>query len=193
MNKPKKRTWVLVLLRLLTWVAALALGLVFIRNCTSHDSLLNNHPFVVEKVQSIGKLELVKYDYNTILQHKEIGDWLPDPLALFLINGQVVSSVDFSKVTNEDVIIADSVITIRIPQPELLVKVDHGKSKIYETEYRFWDDQKWIDVVLLKAEEQLKTAALKSEIIGYTKKNIEKLLIPTFTVMGFKKVNLEFK
>ena len=53
---------------------------------------------MVQKITSMGKLELVKYTMKDVIEQKEIHPILPDSKVLFLAVGQVTACIDLTKV-----------------------------------------------------------------------------------------------
>lgn len=75
------------------------LGLVTMRNCGKNEVKSTTvHNVILEKVESLGKLELVRYKFKDIVEHEMISQWLPDPKALLIVSGEAVGCIDLGKV-----------------------------------------------------------------------------------------------
>ncbi|AFD05942.1 DUF4230 domain-containing protein [Solitalea canadensis] len=181
--------------RIFPWLVVLILGLVTMRNCGKNEVKSTTvHNVILEKVESLGKLELVRYKFKDIVEHEMISQWLPDPKALLIVSGEAVGCIDLGKVKKEDITVVDTILTIRLPNPELCYyKIDHKNSKVYQTNYAFLVEAQLVDEAYKKAEEELGKNALKAGILEQTKVSAEKVLTPFFAAFGYKKVIYEFK
>ena len=81
-----------------------------------------------------------------------------------------------------------------MPDPELCsYKIDHSKSKIYDTEYAFMNEQLLLNEAYTRAEAKIKQSALEMGILDQTKKNAELVLKPLLENISGKKVVLQFR
>ncbi|POY37811.1 hypothetical protein C3K47_04560 [Solitalea longa] len=181
--------------RIFPWVVVLILGILSMRTCGKNDSSSTTvHNVILEKIESLGKLELVRYKFKDIVEHEMIQQWLPDPKALLIVSGEAVGCIDLTKVTKNDISTNDTVLTIQLPQPELCYyKIDHKNSKVYQTSYAFLVEAELVDQAYKSAEAQLKTTALKAGILEETKISAQKVLTPFFAAFGYKKVIYQYK
>jgi len=148
---------------------------------------------LVDKIESLGKLELVKYHFKEIVEHKLSRDWLPDPSALLIIGGEAVGSLDLRLIKKEDIQVIGDSISVHLPKPSIAyVKINHSESKVYSTQFAFWDEAKLIDESYKEAEKQILKTAEKSDILEQTKINSIPLLKTFLTNLGFKKVSFHF-
>jgi hypothetical protein len=80
-----------------------------------------------------------------------------------------------------------------MPEPELCVfKIDHNKSKVYNTEYAFTEEAKLVQEAYKQAEKQIQKSALDMGILEQTKENARKILTPMLEKASGKKVVLKF-
>jgi hypothetical protein len=188
------------MLKIFPWVLVLLLGgaLYYFavgRNSTPPPPEVN-FATVVEKVEAMGKMQLVRYQISDAVEYvKPSGSrFVPDAKAMLIVAGEAIGCVDLAKVKPTDLVVADSVVTLTIPQPELCVfKVDHQKSRVYDTKFtRITGETKIIDDAFKKAENQIKNAALENGILEETKKNAQLILKPMLEQLTGKKVNLVF-
>ncbi|MCO4294148.1 DUF4230 domain-containing protein [Solitalea sp. MAHUQ-68] len=181
--------------RIFPWVVVLILGVLTMRTCGKNDtSSTTVHHVILDKIESLGKLELVRYKFKDIVEHEIIRQWLPDPKALLIVSGEAVGCIDLTKVTKDDITVSDTVLTIRLPQPELCYyKIDHKNSKVYQTNYAFLVEAELVDEAYKSAEAQLGATALKAGILDQTKISAQKVLTPFFEAFGYKKVIYQYK
>jgi hypothetical protein len=189
------------MLKIFPWVLILLLGgaLYYFavgRNSTPAPPEVN-FATVVEKVEAMGKMQLVRYQISDAVEYvKPSGSrFVPDAKAMLIVAGEAIGCVDLAKVKPTDLVATDSLVTLTVPQPELCVfKVDHQKSKVYDTKFtRITGETKIIDDAFKKAETQIKNAALENGILEETKKNAQLILKPMLEQLTGKKVNLVFE
>jgi hypothetical protein len=151
------------------------------------EHTVSTHREVVEKVEAVGKLELVRMNIRDVLEHKIVREWLPNAQALLIINGEAAGCIDLQKVKSGDVVISKDTLKIKLPYPEICYcKIDHEKSKVFETKNEFLSGAKLVDGAYAEAEKQLRQTVLKAGILEQTKTNAIVLLKPFFETLGFK-------
>ena len=154
---------------------------------------ISTHQQVIERVNLIGKLELVKMNVRDVMEHKLVRQWLPNASALLIINGEAVGCIDFQKIKPEDIFVKGDTIQIKLPAPELCYcKVSHKDSKVYETRNNFFTEIDLVDSAYKEAEKQLEKTALKSGIPEQTKQNAVTILKPFLESLGFKHIEISF-
>ncbi|UKJ09051.1 DUF4230 domain-containing protein [Solitalea lacus] len=181
--------------RVFPWIVVLVLGVLTMRTCGKNDTQATTvHHVILERIESLGKLEIVRYKFKDIVEHEIIRQWLPDPKALLIVNGEAVGCIDLTKVKKGDLITDDTTLRIRLPKPELCYyKIDHKNSKVYQTNYAFLVEAELVDEAYRKAEAELGSTALKAGILEETKVGAEKILTPFFEAFGYKKIIYEYK
>jgi hypothetical protein len=183
-------------LRIISFLAIpLALYLLYIqlnKGNQTQTEVTNN--MVVEKIESIGKLELCKYFIKDIIEQKEIKNWyLPNSKVVLIISGEVTGCIDLRKIDSTGIFVSTDKIKIRLPQPEICyVKINHQESKVYDIENEFFDKAKLIDKAYSLAEKNIREGALKMNIVEQTKSNAQLTLKPLLEGLTGKKVELYF-
>ncbi len=151
------------------------------------------HNMVVEKMEAMGKIELVKYQFKDIVKHEQILEWFPDPKILLIVVGEAVGCIDLAQVDSSDIQILNDTIYIQIPEPELCyVKVDHQQSKVYETWFTYWNEAEMVDEAYKIAELEIQRAARQSQVLENTRIQGEQTLTPILEALTGKKVILQF-
>ncbi len=173
---------------LLCWIVISFLG-----KKKNVESTISTHQEVVEKVEAIGKLELVRMNIRDVLEHKIVREWLPNAKAVLIINGEAVGCIDLQKVKKDDISISKDTLKIKLPDPEICYcKIDHSKSKVYETSNEFFSGAQLVDGAYIEAEKQLRQTVLNAGILEQTKTNAVILLKPFFETLGFKHTIIYF-
>ncbi len=152
------------------------------------------HAMVLEEIQSLGKLELIRYNFKDIVEHEQVVQWLPNPKAVLIVQGEAIGCIDLTRIATSDVNTESDTVVVHLPEPELCsYKIDHSKSKVYNTEYAFMEEAKLVQEAYQQAEQQIQKAALDMGILEQTKRNAEQILKPVLEKVSGKKVVLRYR
>lgn len=188
--------WMLLLVTLLLW--SLGIKMPFVQN---HSLEVYNTSVVLERIETLGKLELVKYNFKEIFDYSAISrdkirnntylrmyDFSPDLKVALIASGEAVGCIDLTGMDKEDIRIDNDTLYFRIPEPELCYhKLDVDKTRIYDFERSgFWsniftDDEevtRTVEKAYREAEKQIRLSALESGILEQTVINAERVLKP---------------
>jgi len=185
--------------KIIPWVLILVLGgaVYYFAVGKANPPPEVNFSTVIEKVEAMGKMQLVRYQISDAVEYiKPSGSrFVPDAKALLIISGEAIGCIDLSKVKSSDLVKTDSALTLQLPAPELCVfKVDHKKSRVYDTKFtRLTGQTNIIDEAFKKAEAQIEKTALDNGILDETKKNAQLILKPMLEQMTGKKVTITFE
>lgn len=152
------------------------------------------HDMVVLKIEEMGKLEVVKYNMQNIVEYKKMRQWLPNAKTALVAVGEVVGCIDLSLITADDVTVTGDSVHIVLPSPEVCYsKVDHKRSRVYDVNFGWWDTANLVDDAYRFAENQLYLEAINMGIISESKRNAVKILTPLINALGYKKAGFDFK
>ncbi len=155
-----------------------------------------NEDVMVEKITSMGKLELVKYSMKDVLEKKQIHPILPDDRILFVAVGEVTACIDLTRVRKQDITRTDSLVTVTLPQPEICyAKLDHQRSKVYDVSGVMLPSttRAMVEDVYKLAEKRLLDNARQQDITGKARENAQVIFKPLLEGISGKKVALQFK
>ncbi|HEX2983859.1 MAG TPA: DUF4230 domain-containing protein [Ignavibacteriales bacterium] len=161
----------------------------------------SEHRIILKKIEEIGNLELVKYNFDEVVEEKIARSFMnydnlaPDSRALVLINGEAVGCINLKMVTGKDITADNDTIFITLPQPEICyAKVNHDKSRVYDINYtaRLLNPE-LIDKAFKNAELKIKEAAVKEGILEKTKENGRKFIAALIKTTANKEIVVEFK
>ena len=199
----KNIPWVL-LLTVVAWVLMTG-RLPFYPKGTDSSTEDVRHDVVLQRLESLGKLELVRYQFKEITELKNTSQWKmflrsysPDMKAALITTGEAVGCIDLTKLSIDDItILADSMV-INLPPAELCYyKIDLENSRIYdlETGYLATDEEerRFVEEIYRSAEKQIKKAALDSGIKSQTRASAMKFLKPFLEEVSGKRVKIDFK
>ncbi|WP_345955117.1 DUF4230 domain-containing protein [Mucilaginibacter sp. PAMB04168] len=153
---------------------------------------------MVEKITSMGKLELVKYSMKDVLEKKQIHTLLPDERVLFVAVGEVTACIDLTKVRKQDITRDSSGnrITVVLPQPEICyTKLDHQRSKVYDVSGVILPSttKAMIEDIYKLAEKRLGDNAREMNITGKARESAQTIFKPLLEGVSGKTVVLKFR
>ena len=166
---------------------------------------------LLNKVENLGKLELVKYNFKEVFEYKRLSDgkiignsllnthsYNPDLSVILIATGEAVGCIDLTKLEISDIIVNEDSVRIMLPPPDLCYyKLDLENTKIYSFSDKSWwsrlfsdtDEQKEILQMAYKnAETRLRQAALESGIYQSTNENATLILEPLLEQLTGKHV-----
>lgn len=152
------------------------------------------HNMVLKEMTVLGKLELSNFAFRDVVEQELVRDYLPNPKAILIVQGEAIGCIDLTKIKADDITTKDDTLIVHLPDPELCsYRIDHSKSKIYDTEYAFMNEQSLMNEAYTRAEAKIKQAALEMGILEQTKKNAELVLKPLLENLSGKKVVLQYR
>jgi hypothetical protein len=144
---------------------------------------------VLQEVATLGKLELVRYRFKDIVEHEAVREWLPNPKAVLIVEGEAVGCIDLTKVTADDITVQNDSVVVHLPDPELCTyKIDHDRSRVFNTEYAFFEEAGLVNEAYRHAEAQIQQSALSSGILNETRRNADQILRPLLERVSGRKV-----
>jgi hypothetical protein len=159
----------------------------------------NQHRIIVEKIENIGKLEVLRVNIKDIFEFEQTNKILgfkTSSKALLLVCGEVGICVDFSKVNSNKIMVQNKTLHITLPKPELCYfKVDHSNSKILRIEKTIFitEEARLVDEAYKEAERMLESKIFEQEYLERAKQNVQKILIPLFENISGMKVLITFE
>lgn len=151
---------------------------------------------LVQKITSMGKLELVKYEMKDIVEQKEVHPILPDSKVLLLAVGEVTACIDLTKVKRTDITQGADTVTVFLPQPEICYsKLDHQKSKVYELEGAWFpgNAKDMVESSYRLAEQKIMDNAKEMDVLGLARQNAQLIFKPILESISGKTVILKFR
>jgi hypothetical protein len=151
---------------------------------------------IVQKIASMGKLELVKYTMKDIIEQKEIHTILPDSRILFLAVGEVTACIDLTKIKKSDITQSRDTVIVFLPQPEICyAKLDHQKSMVYDITGAWFPDntKDMVEGVYKLAEKRIYDNARQMDVLGMARQNAQLIFKPLLQSISGKTVILNFK
>ncbi len=152
------------------------------------------HSVVLERVTALGKLELVRYTFKDIVEHEQANMLLPNSQAVLIVEGEAVGCIDLTRIKPDDIETDGDSLIVTLPFPELCTwKINHERSRVYDTHYTFLNEAQLVSEAYLQAERQVRASAMQSGIIDQTRRNAVTLLQPMLTQLTGRLVGIKVK
>ncbi|GHE42318.1 DUF4230 domain-containing protein [Sphingobacterium griseoflavum] len=153
-----------------------------------------SHQLLVDRIEAMGKLELVKYKLSDVVEHKTISTFLPDASVLLIVKADAVGCIDLTKLNPDKISVQGDSVSLQLPSPEICyIKIDHSGSRVYDTKMAFFREAALVDEAFKSAERQVEKEVAKSDILLQTKNNAMHVFRPLLEGLGFKRINLTFE
>lgn len=183
-------------------IAVLVAGLIAIWEQIRGNDLLSRfrkgdnttQRIVLKEITALGKLELVKYTFKDIVEHEQVNTFLPNANAILIVEGEATGCIDLAKITVADITTEGDSVTVQLPKPELCTwKINHDRSRVYDTRFSFLDQSQLVSDAYRKAERQVRQSALDGGILDQTRQNANQILRPMLERISGRKVGLVFR
>ena len=154
-----------------------------------------SHLISVEKIDKMGKLELVRMNIKDVLEQTvERPFYLPDAKAVLIVSGEVIAGIDLEKVKEGDIEYSETKVTVTLPKPEILMsKIDHKKSRVYNVEWGGFTTADLVDEAYKNAELAIIDEVRKMGYEETCRNNAKALLTPLFQELSGKEVAILFR
>ena len=151
---------------------------------------------VLKEITALGKLELVRYTFKDIVEHEQSNPFifLPNANAVLIVEGEATGCIDLTKILPADITTTGDSVTVRLPKPELCGwKINHDRSRVYDTRFAFLNDAQLVSDAYRQAEHQVRQSALTGGILEQTRQNADRMLRPLLTRVAGRRVRLVFQ
>ncbi|MBO0950554.1 DUF4230 domain-containing protein [Fibrella forsythiae] len=153
-----------------------------------------SHSVVLERITALGKLELVRYTFKDIVEHEQVNMLLPNSRAVLIVEGEAVGCIDLTRLKATDIDTNGDSLIVQLPAPELCTwKINHDRSRVYDTNYTFLNEAQLVSDAYRQAERQVRASATQSGIMDQTRRNAVSLLQPMLTQLVGKPVGIRVK
>ncbi len=150
---------------------------------------------IINQVRPLARLETIQYTVEKVIT-AEVGQNALAPLfgdrLLFVGHGYVTAGIDLSKISAQDVVFKDGVLTFQLPVAEVFVAtLDNEKSYVYdrETGLLTHGDINLETSARQAAEDQIRQAALDDGILKQAQTNAETFLESLLNKLGYTQVS----
>lgn len=155
---------------------------------------------VIDQVKAISELNTVEMYFSEIIDFKdaltirEITIPFTEKSFIFTVKARVKAGTDLSGLTNEDVVLEENKLTLRLPEPEITSKEILSYQAYSEKDGLFNEVTNEDTLKALELfTEDLEKQALENGILYKARENAEKAIEDLFTALGFETVVIQWK
>lgn len=153
----------------------------------------SKHSTIITQVEKLGRLEVVKYNIQDIMEYKKIRRWLPNSNTMMKVAGEVIACIDLTRIGEKDIYTFKDSVSLILPLPEICsYKVDHSRSKVFNVEYGLWETAEIVDEAYAAAENHIYNEAIDMGIAKESQENTISVLTSILNGLGFNKIHIEF-
>ena len=161
---------------------------------------------VLTRVEQMGNLELVKYNFQEVTEIKKVAESMDfkffkwkaqtDSKAVLISSGSAVGCIDLTSLSSADINTEGDTLYVKLPAPEMcFFKVDLEKSRIYDLQIDYLPKEEradFMEQLYDEAEKNIRATALNMGILEQARENAQTLLQPLFEEISGKPVVLSF-
>jgi hypothetical protein len=156
-------------------------------------------PVVVEGIRDLDQLATVRWTESVIVTRESGGTELEQFLAgekvLLVATGDVEAGVNLADLGREDVKVNGEMVTIRLPEPEILsASLDEDETRVYDRDFGLLNlrpDDELAEQARGAAVERIEQAARDENILENAERNAEDSIRAFVTTLGFEEVRFE--
>jgi hypothetical protein len=156
-------------------------------------------PVVVEGIRDLDQLATVRWTESVIVTRESGGTELEQFLAgekvLLVATGDVEAGVNLADLGREDVKVNGEMVTIRLPEPEILsASLDEDETRVYDRDFGLLNlrpDDDLAEQARGAAVERIEQAARDENILENAERNAEDSIRAFVTTLGFEEVRFE--
>ena len=149
---------------------------------------------IINQIRPLARLETIQYTVEKVIT-AEVGQGSLAPLfgdrLLFVGHGYVTAGIDLENISSQDLVIADGMIKVSLPEAEIFVAtLDNDKSYVYdrETGLLTHGDINLETAARQIAEDQIEQAALEDGILAQAQANAETFMQSLLNKLGYAQV-----
>jgi hypothetical protein len=152
-------------------------------------------PVVLERIQALQRLETCRYRGEVVVRGRTGGllpAWLVGDRVLFVGRGEVVAGLDLARLRPQDVRIAGSSLTLRLPESEILSsRLDNRESEVADRETGLLSqpDRTLESRVRAEAEDRIRSAAVENGVLRTAEQKGREVLSEQLHLFGFREVH----
>jgi hypothetical protein len=151
-------------------------------------------PPVITQIQRLAELVTVKYSVQKVVGLEEQKIPFGSERVLLIVQARVLGGVDLTRLSAPDVIVDDSGVRIRLPDPQILhVYLEEKETRVWDREVTWWTP--WVPYnpqlessARLAAIESVKEAALEMGLLQEAERNAQLAIRGLLHATGAKTV-----
>jgi hypothetical protein len=153
---------------------------------------------VIKEVRSLQRLETASFTIEKIIDGGNNNDNIFSQLLfgdkiLLIAHGQVIAGFDLSQMSEKDIKVTGTSLTLTLPKPQILVAtLDNTQTRVYDRQKGLLNpgSKDLESEARLAAEQSIRKAACDGDILKQASDNAKKQLTSLFSALGFTEINI---
>lgn len=169
--------------------------LLFLQKQTSNYTIKTSSETVIKELQKLNRLETSSFTIEKVIEAGKNGNQfqqiLFDDKILLIAHGKVIAGIDLAKLSQDDVTVSGTQLTVRLPAPEILVTtIDNKETRVYDRRQGLLTkgDTNLESEARKAAESTIRQAACTGGILKEASNNAISQLTSLFKTLGFTEV-----
>ena len=180
------------------WLASFRLKELTERLASRVITVTPSPTVIVERLQSLDRLETARLVSQHVVEVKSESEWLPSFLAgerlILVAQVEVIAGVDMREISPKDIEVNGDKVVLTLPQPKIFsVKIDEAKTQVIAREKGwlvFNPDKNLEREARLQALREARAAAIKSDLLPFARQKAKENLRGFLHALGFKQVEI---
>ena len=180
------------------WLASFRLKELTERLASRVITVTPSPTVIVERLQSLDRLETARLVSQHVVEVKSESEWLPSFLVgerlILVAQVEVIAGVDMREISPKDIEVNGDKVFLTLPQPKIFsVKIDEAKTQVIAREKGwlvFNPDKNLEREARLQALREARAAAIKSDLLPFARQKAEENLRGFLHALGFKQVEI---
>ncbi len=150
---------------------------------------------VIKQLRSLNRLETALFTIEKVIdagtQGNKFEEFLYGDRILLIAHGEVIAGFDLANLSEQNISIDGSTLKITLPKPQILVtKLDNDQTRVFDRKQGLLQrgDKDLESKARQAAEQEIKNAACKGNILSEASNNARKQLTTLFKTAGFNTV-----
>lgn len=153
---------------------------------------------VIKEMRSLSRLETASFTIEKVIDAGTTGgnifqQFLFGDKILLIAHGQVIAGFDLSQISESDVKVSGTSVTLKLPPPQILVAtLDNTQTKVYDRRRGLLNSNEDLESkVRSAAEVSIRQAACDANILGQASDSGRKQLTTLLSALGFETITVE--
>ncbi|OGK63060.1 hypothetical protein A2334_00270 [Candidatus Roizmanbacteria bacterium RIFOXYB2_FULL_38_10] len=153
---------------------------------------------VIKEIRNLQRIETASFTIEKIIDGGTSGNVFQQLLfgdkILLIAHGQVIAGFDLSQISEKDIVVKDKNIRITLPKPQVLITtLDNTQTRVYDRTRGILNpgDNNLESKVREAAQNSIKEAACKGDILKQASDNARKQLTAFLSTLGFTQISID--
>lgn len=186
------------LVALSVFIIVLLIGYFFLFRDSSNIKINTDRAAVIKEMRSLQRLETASFTIEKIIDGGTSGGLFQQLLfgdkILLIAHGQVIAGFDLSQISEKDIEVDGTSVSITLPKPQVLVTtLDNTQTKVYDRTRGLLNpgDKDLESKAREAAQNSIRDAACQGDILKQASDNARKQITAFLSALGFVQISID--